>query len=67
MNDEEVRRVLTRKIKAMGLTVRAWCVAHDLDPCEVSRVFHGHVKPTRRVLAALGMRKVVSYEYIPRR
>ena len=67
LTEEDVRKLLTKKIKDLGIGTGAWCRQNDLDPTSISNVFHGRIRPTKKLLAVLGLRKVVSYERIPRR
>lgn len=52
MTEAQVRKLLAREIKAMGL--RAFCREHDLDPSFVARVRDGD-KLSPAILSALGV------------
>ncbi len=57
----EVMRALKKDIKREG-GQSAWAKRHDMTPQHVFDVLHGRRGPGGRILAALGLRRVVSYE-----
>ncbi len=63
MNASEVREMLRDKVKAAG-TRTAWCAAQrpSISGAMVSHFLLGRIDPPPKILAALGVRRVVTYE-----
>jgi hypothetical protein len=57
---EDVRAMLRTAVEAAGSQI-AWARAHRLSGVYVSDVLHGRREPAGKILAALGMEKIVMY------
>lgn len=62
MTDDEVRLMLR---KECGPNQRIWAQAHGVVPSYVSDVLNGRRDPSPAILAALGLKRVVSYDELP--
>jgi hypothetical protein len=60
MTADDVRAKLREATKAAG-SVKSWAIAHGVPAPVANTVLHGR-EPTPQLVAALGLRRVVSYE-----
>lgn len=56
MKDKDVRAILKSACKKAG-SQTAWAEAHDMSVNTVNRVLAGTLKPTKRICAALGLKR----------
>lgn len=63
MTAAEVRDLLREACIDAG-SQRAWATEHGVSPVYVSDVLSGRREPGEKILDALGLRKIVSYEPI---
>ena len=61
MTEDEVRDMLKEAIEKAGSQL-AFSLERDVDHSCLTPILRGRKPPTPQVLAALGLRKVVSYE-----
>ena len=62
MNASDVRAMLAQQIKEAG-SAAAWCRKHDVRAVSVSATMLGRIDPPPQVLKALGLVKIVTYEF----
>lgn len=60
---QEIREMLLRQCKEVG-SQGAWGKRHGLSQIYVSDVIHGRRAPGEKILAALGLRKIILYDDI---
>ena len=65
MTTDEVRELLLSACEEAG-TQQAWAKAHRISPQYVTDVLKERREPGGKMLAALGLRRVVAYERIER-
>jgi hypothetical protein len=63
MTENDVRDLLSAECRKAG-NQRRWADRHRLSPSYVSDVIKGARNPADAILAALGVRRVVTYERI---
>ena len=63
MTADETIEVLRNHTKN-GTTVIAWAASHGFNHSFIYDVLHGRRKPSERLLAAVGIKKVVTYEFV---
>jgi len=63
MTVDDVRALLRQEIEKHG-TAKAWADAHKLAPSYVSDVLKGNREPADRIMDALGLQRLVTYERI---
>jgi hypothetical protein len=64
MTEDEVRALLRTAIGPGRGALKTWAVKHDLIQSNLSEVVRGVRAPPLKVLHALGLRRVVSYELV---
>lgn len=62
MTEVGVKRLLRRAISKAG-GIDAWAAAHEMSAAHVYSTLNGHRQIAGSVLSALGLRRVVRYEY----
>lgn len=65
MDAEGVRRLLSLLLEAEGLSQSKFAKSIYLAPCSVNKAINGRVEPHRRILRALGLRRVKKITYEP--
>lgn len=63
MTADDVRAKLREAARAAG-SVKRWAIEHGVPAPVANTVLHGR-EPTPQLVAALGLRRVISYEPIP--
>jgi hypothetical protein len=63
MTADDVRREIARQAEDLG-SVTAWAKAKKLSQAYVAHVLQGRQEPGKKMLAALGVRRVVKYERV---
>lgn len=61
MTADDVRREIARQAEDLG-SVTAWAKTKKLSQAYVAHVLQGRQEPGKKILAALGVRRVVNYE-----
>jgi hypothetical protein len=60
MDTAAVRRLLGAAVQQAG-TQASWCALHDISPAYLSDVLAGRREPGEKILAAMGLERVLSY------
>lgn len=65
LEEDDVRRLIARRAEAEHEgSVAAWAVANKVSQAYVAHVLQGRQGPGKKLLAVLGLRRVVRYERI---
>lgn len=64
MTEHEAMDLLRSRV-AGARSMRAWCRANDVTPTLASSVLTGKTRICPRILAAVGLERVVSYRPVP--
>lgn len=62
MNLDQVRKILREECESAG-SQAAWAFRHSVSPAYVSDTLNGRREPGPALLAALGIKRVTSYEW----
>ena len=63
MTADDVRNLMRREIAKKG-TIGAWAREANINAAYVSDVLRGHREPAHKILAALGIERVVTYRRV---